>query len=535
VWSLVFPVVLAATPAGTASRCMQGCQALSDPSLRARACAACVPAGDRAAWVRQLGRLGPSQAEPRSADGVKTAELDRALDEALAQPDWQVQSAALEVRARLRGTSELVELTRYILAGPEPAAVLAVHRSGARGETAAQLAASLGRLGPAGARAREVLRVHGGQARTSLELEIYDADRGIQREALQHLAAYLGATPVSVVLAAMRPRPEVGDVIAVQALDSLLAGGSTPLGLAVTREASPSNQPLVNRLLAVFAARIDAARPHLKSTSVQERLGAAAQLGPLAPLSSPELLQLVQDPDARIRRGAARWLALGQERTVSELAAENVRHGEAPGADTWMKVLAESGEKGCGETASRLADDPALGLALRGTALEALGRCDGPAAWPRIRAGLADAQPAIRRGAVAALTWMPFQPAARSAVEAALADAEPEVAAAAARAAGVPGQQRLIPVLSRMLSHPSPRVRAAAAEGLGGIGAPDAAMVLAARLKQEPDPSVRRAWVDALGVLGCPAALAALQECAAADNDPEVRAAAEHALRGASR
>jgi HEAT repeat protein len=444
-----------------------------------------------------------------------------------------VWSAALEVRAQLDGTSELVELAKYVLANPEASAVLVVHRSGARHETAGQLAKSLDGLGPAGFRARSVLQAHASEARVALELDIYDVDRALQQEALEHLAAYLDISPAAVVLAAMSSRPPAADGIAVQALESLLSVSSMPLGLAVTREASPNNQALINRLLAVFSARIDAARPLMKSADAQRRLSAIAEIGRLAPLSAPELLELLSDPDLRVRRAAARWLALGEGLSVRGLAERRIRAQEVPGPKAWMKVLADSGETGCGSTAVHFADDASLSPALRGDALEALGACEGPNAWRRIRKSLADPSPPLRRGAVAALIWMPLHPEARLAVEAALSDAEPEVGAAAARSAGIPGQQRLIPALSRMLAHPSPLVRSAAAEGLGAIGVADSAMAMAARLRLEPDPSVRRALIHALGALGSPAARASLQECAAADTDPQVRAEAEHALRTA--
>ncbi|HEX4621338.1 MAG TPA: HEAT repeat domain-containing protein [Myxococcaceae bacterium] len=524
-WPLFLAAALAATPSGTVSRCAQGCQSLKDPSLRARACAGCVTASDRAAWVRQLDRL--------SAQGVDPAGVDRALDEAFAQPDWQVRSAVLSVRAARRGVSDLTELAGYLAAHPGPGAALAVHCAGARGESADRLAAALEGLGPIGRRARAALQAHAEEARAALELEVYDADPGVQKEALIHLAAYEDASPAAVVLTAMRTRPVAGDAFAVQALESASSEGATPLGRAIALAASPSNQEQVNRLLAVCSRRLDRARPRLSSADVQERLAAVAEVGRLAPFSAPELLQRVRDPDPRIRRGSARWLALGEGLTVSALAEKRLRAEEPPGLDAWMKVLAESGEKGCGPTATRLADDAALSPVLRASALEALGQCEGTRAWPRIQRGLTDASPHLRSGAVAALKWLPLHPAARGAVETALSDPDPEVAAAAARSAGIPGQQRLIPALSRMLAHPSPLVRSAAAEGLGAIGVADAAMAMAARLRQEPDPTVRRALVHALGALGSPAARACLQECAAADTDPQIRAEAEHALRTA--
>jgi hypothetical protein len=526
VWSTLLAAALAGTPAGAPSRCAQGCQSLTDPSIRARACAACVTAGDRAAWVRQLGRL--------SAQAVDPSGVDRALDEAFAQPDWQVRSAVLSVRAERRGVSDLTELAGYLGAHPGPGSVLAVHCSGARGESADRLAAALDGLGPVGRRARTALQSHAEEARAALELEIYDADPGVQKEALIHLAAYEGRSPAAVVLAAMDSRPAAGDAFAAKALELVSSEGSTPLGRAIALEATPSNQEPVNRLLAVLSRRLDAARPRLASADVQERIAAVAEVGRLAPFSAPELLQRVRDSDPRIRRGAARWLALGEGLTVSEWAEKRLRAEQAPGAGAWLKVLAESGERGCGQTATRLADDGQLSPALRGRALEALGECDGSQAWPRIQVSLTDPSPPVRSGAVAALKWLPLHPGARAAVEAALSDPEPEVAAAAARSAGIPGQQRMVPALSRMLAHPSPLVRAAAAEGLGAIGVPDAAMAMAARLKQESDPPVRLALISGLSALGTPAARAALRECASADTDLRVRAAAEHALRVAS-
>jgi HEAT repeat protein len=515
--------LLASTASGVASRCAEGCRTLTDSTLRARACAACVIAEDRAAWVTQLGRLG----------AVDDAALALGLEQALSFPDWRVQRAALEVRALKKGTRFLAELSDYLIGRPAEGCVLAIHVAGDRGDAMGPFTAALTAAGAPGPRAAAILQAHLAEARDALELEIYSEDVTAQREALSHLAKFEGSSPARVLLTAMKKRPAVGDAIALQALAAVSDASGTPLGSAVVRIASPVDEAMVNRLFAVLSTQLDGVRPRLGSADPLERVSAVGEVGRYAPLSAPELRTALGDADGRVRRAAARWLARSENESVSELAARRAKAGDAPGADAWLRALAESADRGCRAAAGGLADDASVEPHIRGAALEALAECEGARAWTRIQQSLGDPEVEIRRGAVGALAWMPLKQEAQRAAVAALADGSPMVVAAAARAAAFPGQRRAIPALMKLLQHEAPEVRSAAAGALGQVGATEASVALGIRLRDEPDPGVRRALIHALASLGSPASLAVLDACSRSDGDAAVREEAEKALQKA--
>lgn len=165
---------------------------------------------------------------------------------------------------------------------------------------------------------------------------------------------------------------------------------------------------------------------------------------------------------------------------------------------------------------------------VRATALAALARAGSLTAADLV-AGLADAEPAVRRRACEVAAG-PGVPRAGWSLTAVLADEDPTVVEVAAWAAGelVPPDPTTVAVLARLATaHDDALVREAAVAALGAIGAPTGqAAVLAACTDKA---TVRRRAVLALAAFDGPEVEGALR-AAATDRDRQVRQAAEDLL-----
>jgi HEAT repeat protein len=508
---------MGAVPGTAASRCAVGCRAVEDAELRARACGACVLANDRAAWVEALARASGTALRPR---------VDAALEAALHAPDWRICQAALSARA---GVSVARALIDYVVREPDRGAWLAAHVAGERGQAARALEQEWAGEGRAGARAAAALHERASSVRAALEVELYEEDPLVRSEALRHASAYFEESPARVVLTALHTRPASADPAVAELLFDTLSDAKEPVGRVLAAEATPERAPEVDRLLAAYAARLDRTRAALHDADPLRREAAVADVGRLAPMSAPELTHALDDGDGRVRRMALRWLARGEGRTVGELVDLRVRANATPGPDAWLGALGESGAEDCGAIARALVGDLTVPAASRGAALTAWVSCDGARAWPHVRASLTDPAPEVRAGAVAASALLPRLPEAAEAAERAMRDPSAVVVAAAARAAGQPGQGRRIPKLLALLADDSPSVRLAAADALARIGRLECTPALARRLEEERDVTVRRGVVRALQRLGGGQAMVALGKAAQFDPDEGIRSAAREA------
>jgi HEAT repeat protein len=162
--------------------------------------------------------------------------------------------------------------------------------------------------------------------------------------------------------------------------------------------------------------------------------------------------------------------------------------------------------------------------AVRATALAALGRL-GALAPGELRAGLADAEPVVRRRAAGLA--VPF-PEVR--LVPLLADDDPSVAEQAAWALGErePAEPGSVAALAAAATgHDDPLVREAAVAALGSLGHPDGTAAVVAATGDRP--AVRRRAVLALAAFDGPEVDAALER-ALTDRDWQTRQSAETIL-----
>lgn len=264
------------------------------------------------------------------------------------------------------------------------------------------------------------------------------------------------------------------------------------------------------------------------TASAQARLLQVLALADEVP-SVDDLASFLADPDAGVRRAAISVLAesappdagpalaaalLDDDSEVRRAAIEALTElRELVDADNaFAAALVRAGESG----------DPAVrGLALQLQREHHLGEVGTYAA------ALADADPSVRRQAVAGLVAIG---------DAALlgesrADSDPLVRRAVARGLATVGDPDTVHALLDLAEDDDARVRAAALEAFASVGCPPALAATASRAVLDPDWSVRRG--AALGLRTAPAemALAPLM-LALADDNLDVRKAAVQALSG---
>jgi HEAT repeat protein len=265
---------------------------------------------------------------------------------------------------------------------------------------------------------------------------------------------------------------------------------------------------------------------------VEPIAAALAQIGrPIAPL----LVQALDDPEPRVRRGAA--LALGRIRPiVSGVEPKLIAGLGDPDAEVQAAYLTAIGELGprlqgaVDPVRALLRDDSA---AIRVQAIEILAR--SAARDERLASDLSalvdDPDPRVQRRAIDTLRAL--GPRARPALPVVLAklrSPEADVRLAAAEWIGSHGEAaaEAVPALIDLLDDPAPELRTTAVQTLGKLGksAQPAFDRLAAMLAAEP-VQVREAAVSTLGNLGLDADVIRPHLARALrDGEPGVRRAA---------
>lgn len=189
------------------------------------------------------------------------------------------------------------------------------------------------------------------------------------------------------------------------------------------------------------------------------------------------------------------------------------------------RVVAIAGHTGDADTARNGLADPAAGV--RATALGALDRL-GQLTVDELAAGLVDADPTVRRRALAIAAHLPGTDSPTTL--ALLDDPDPVVAETAAWATGerVPPEAGAGDALARIATtHPEHLVREAAIAAIGAVGDPVGLPAVLAGLDERA--TIRRRAVVALAAFEGPEVEAALTR-ALDDRDRQVRQIAEDLL-----
>lgn len=501
--------------------CWTACQRhVQDQALRTRVCQLCVTTGRTDAWVLELGKGRPGLPAQTALRSAKT------------DPDWRVRWGALRAEARVRGLIEPRVLADWVAEAPAKDEVLACL-------TAARAAADAGRptasflkdAGAKGGTAAARIWARRDAIREALEVEVYSEEPSLRGEALVHLATFLGRPPARVLLEAMAQRPESGDEAAASALLQVADKLGSSVGRMLVQEATPPDQTLINRLFAVYSRDLEKLQKGLASVDSAERRATVLSLRRYGPLAQRELERALGDPEALVRRGAARGLAEAEGVPLMEAAGRRLRaEGATPDSRrAWLEVAAT--DKACEPFLLEVARDAGLPADARGEAVAWLAGCEGSGRrrFQVLSPLLKDAQAPVRAGAVRALA-MPRSAEGDAAVAAALGDPAPEVVAAAL---GVVGQQRQVEqgeTAVALLESPSPEVREAAVQTLQQLGRAQYVKPLAQLLQTDGVASVRVAAAEALGSLGGPFAASALSQALAKDPDSHVQHVARRGL-----
>lgn len=516
--------VMAVTLAGAASaqsrdatvRCRAACaRHVTEPRAQSATCGACLlHPDDPAAWMERL------PAPPPGAQ--KDAE-------------WSVRWGALRLEARGTPRNAQARLARWIATSGgeerELACVTALHVAGALEQPLATFlsAAKTGEPTAAGAcRALEARLL------VAVETSLFSIDPVERRETVRHLAKALGRRPAQVLLHAMKTRPPAFDELVADDLAALGEDGDEPAGRALLTAATPADEAEVNRLLAVYSRRRDALKPQLAASSLEARREAVRRLAALTPLSAPDLVPCLEDPNGRVRLAAAQGLARGEGRTLAEAAEARLTGVESAGPAqqlAWLDLLADTSTPGCADVALRAWERPGGAEALRARALAVAASCD----WARAEAAVASAAGSGNAFEGAAAAWAaargPTNPRTLALTTAALASADPQTLAAGLAGAARHRQKAQAARAAALTAHDAPAVRAEALRALGSLDPGQARLKAMGALERDREASVRRAAAEVLAVVGGPQALGALDKAARNDPDPGVKFVASDSLR----
>ena len=511
-----------AQPRAAGGACREACERyVKDGRTRTSVCGRCVVGeNDRGVWALALVEHNPNTS---------------ALQDMLADDDWAVRWGGVRGMAKARGVIELRQLSTWILEAHGQASVLAcetaLHVAGEKKETTAVTLPRGGAMGPSAAamcwQKKDALFAR-------VEKQLYAEAPYQRREALRHLAAFMGVSPARIALGSLKDRPPQGDASLAQLLLEEAAAGGPPVGRDLLPAVKKDESALADRLLVHWAPRVDAQRARLKSEAETERRDAVTELSNLAPLGNKELEASLSDPSTRVALAAARALARGEGLTVSAMVKKQLAPGAAVSEASrlrWVELLGRSQEKDCATVLPALLGDEKNSETLRARAAVAWAACGEKDALAALRPMLAAKSPTLRAGAVEALGELTRVAQAPELVTAAFKDPEPQVQAAAAKAAGTLRLSGRASALVAMLEAKEVEVRLAATQALGLIPTPQAGAALARMLGQEPDESIRAACAAALAEIGGPEALAALTRAAKNDSAPKVKLAAAAALR----
>lgn len=498
-----------------ASRCFAACERnVADPRLRASACGACLTSPEPGApWLSRLPALPPGLLE---------------------DPDWEVRWAALLVEGKkVKGTAAhqlALWLARAETGRGEEvqrACLTAVHAAGAlKTPLATLLAADPPAAKTCAAREREL--------RDALWLDLYAESAPTRREALTHLAHPFGRTPARVLLDALPSHAQAFDELVLDTLASWSLEAELSPAASLLSTATPADVAAMNRVLAVYARRLDAARPLLASPDEMVRRQGLGQLMELAPLSERELLGALADPVPGLRLHAARALARGEARSLAAMT-EGRLSGEKPATQAQQLVLLElvgaRHEPDCAATVLKTWRDPARAAHLRRRALAVAASCSWKESHADVEAAFSAPGELERASAIAALGFAPRTEQLTERLTRATDAVEPALRAAACQAIAQQRWRGGTARLNALAADPDAEVRSAALKGLVVLDAPGLEGKLGALLEKDGSPVVRAAAAELLALFSSPRAISALSQAARNDMDPNVKLVAAQSLR----
>lgn len=513
-----FPLCLllvAASAAGQsrASRCFAACERnVADPRLRASACGACLTSPDQgAAWLSRLPELPPRLLEDQ---------------------DWEVRWAALLFEAKkVKGTAAHQLALWLVRAGKEDevqrACLTAVHAAGA---LKIPMATLLGADPPAaktcGAREQAL--------REALWLELYAESAPTRREALTHLARAFERTPARVVLDALPAHAPAFDELVLDTLASWSLEEELSPAASLLSTATPADVAAMNRVLAVYARRLDAARPLLASPDEMIRRQGLGQLMELAPLSERELLGALADPVPGLRLHAARALARGEARSLAAMTEGRLSGAKSSTPAQQLVLLELVGarhEPDCAATVLKTWRDPARAADLRRRALAVAASCSWKDSLADVEAAYGAPGELERAAAIGALGFAPRTEQLTERLTRATDAVEPSLRSAACQAIAQQRWRGGTARLNALAADADAGVRSEALKGLVALDAPGLEGKLGTLLEKDASPQVRATAAGLLARFTSPRTISALSQAARNDTDANVKLVAAQSLR----
>ncbi len=478
---------------------------------RATACGACLTAPDRAdAWLSRLSAPPPGLLE---------------------DPDWEVRWAALLFEARkVKGTA---------------AHQLALWLSGAKGEeatraclTAVHAASafkeSLTALFVDDPRAAKTCLAQEGVLRKALWVDLYSPSALLRREALTDLARAFERSTARVVLDALPFHAPEFDELVLDTLASWSVEAGVAPAASLMAAATPKDVETMNRVVAVYARKRDAAKPLLASPQEAARREGLGLLSELAPLSEPELLGALADPVYSLRVNAVSALARGETRSVAAMAGARLS-GLKPATAAQQRVLldlvGEKREADCAPIVLESWRDSTRDPALRARALAVAASCDWEATRDDVEAAFNAPAVFDRAAAVTALGFSPRSEQLTDRLLRASDAPEPALRSASCRAIGRQGWRGGAARLSAMTGDEEPEVRSEALTALVALDAPALEAKLSSALENDASPQVRATAATLLARFTSPRAISALSHASRNDTDANVKFVAAQSLR----
>lgn len=493
------------------ARCRRPCEALvADPRTRASLCGRCGLEADPVSFLFKL------PAVPATA---------------FTDEDCVVRWGAVRAEARAKGLTPEKRLGQWIEQSQgdarTTACLTALFAAGARSVTRDGLLATESRA-LAACRALDSVVI------PESEKELFSADLPRALEALQGAAGGRGVGSARVVLDALARRPPDGDEVLARLLVANAERGGPPVGLSLLRDATATDGPQVDRLLVFYSMTRDRNRPLLASVDKDARRQAIAALAPIAPLSVSELSTALGDSQASLRMAAARAIARGEGRSVTEAAEARLSgttKASAAEKRRWLTLLADVDDPACAALTRRTWRDETQPEAVRAEALVSLAGCARRASLVDLSAAMSTGVVALQSGAMRAVLLLPREPGVVPLVETALASSTEEVLAGAAAAVGAHRLTALSTRLEPLVAHQAPLVRAEALKAVSALEPRKSQPLVMARLGQDEDPLVRVTAAGLLSELGGPLAVSALAKASRQDADARVKMAAVEGLR----
>lgn len=501
----------AAQSRDVSARCRRPCEALiPDARQRASLCVKCGLDAEPMGWLFKLSAVP---------------------DAAFTDDDWLVRWSAIKADARSKHLTVEQRLGQVIDSASDErraaTCLTALMAAGARSSTRDALLASQ-------PKALAACQAVDGSVYKQGTLGLFVADRNRAHEALQCLSAGRGTGPARVVLDALGPRAVETDEALAELLVLHAERGGPPVGLALLRDATERDEGQVDRLLKFYSLLRDKNRPLLTSTEKDARRQAVGALAPIAPLSASELQLALNDSQASIRMAAARAIARGEGRSVTE-AAEARLSGSSPANAAekrrWLTLLADVDDPKCPALTRRTWEDETQPDVVRAEALVSLAGCARRAAVPDLARAAAAKNVTLQSGVMRAVLLLPREPGIVPLVEEALTSNADEVLAGAAQAIAAHRLTPLAPRLAALLEHRGGTVRAEALRAVSVLDPRKAQPLVISKLGQDPDVEVRLTAASLLAEVGGPLAVSALAQASKTDGDTRVKMAATESLR----